>query len=273
VSYRNSDFQLETLLKLIPGVVYQFVVTPKGQWYFAYISDTVEDLYEVPAESVLSDHNVLTLKIHPDDRQSHRKSVEEAVRTCSSWAHLHRIVTASGREKWVLAQASPELSKDGSVVWSGVLTDLTGFLKGSKNLFFQLLSQYRDSLSEHRFLLERDTEKLDSIQKSYITKVGSSRVAIASPIFCTESVAPDVAVKNNVKSNLDDPNSGPMLSARECEVLELMAHGLQSKAIATRLGVSVTTISAHRRNMKKKLCFRSGTDLMRYAVLVHSTGK
>lgn len=272
MSQQDLDFHLESLLKQIPGVVYQFVVSPEGEWRFAYISDTVRDLYEVTPESVLLDHNALTSKIHPDDQLNHRKSVEDAVKNCTAWAHLHRITTPSGRNKWVLAQATPELAQDGSVVWCGVLTDLTTFLEG-ENLFFRLLGQYRKSLSEREFLLEQDTQALERIEKSYISKVGTNRISSASSEVHSALNNLPAVKETGISRPSDVPSRRLVLSSREHEVLELMAQGLSSKEMATRLSVSITTISAHRRNMKKKLGFRSGTDLMRYAMLIHSTEK
>jgi len=41
------------------------------------------------------------------------------------------------------------------------------------------------------------------------------------------------------------PSAGEVLTARQTEVLELLADGLAAKAIATRLGVAETTIRSH----------------------------
>ena len=63
------------------------------------------------------------------------------------------------------------------------------------------------------------------------------------------------------------PNgSGSRLSAREREVVKLVAEGHTSKAVAKLLGISVKTVEAHRLNIMRKLACTRSADLVRYAV-------
>ena len=67
----------------------------------------------------------------------------------------------------------------------------------------------------------------------------------------------------------DPPKDGfaPVtLSAREREIVQLVAEGLSSKEVASKLFLSVKTIEAHRSNVMKKLRLHSVSDLVRYAV-------
>jgi two-component system, NarL family, response regulator NreC len=56
------------------------------------------------------------------------------------------------------------------------------------------------------------------------------------------------------------------LSAREREVLQLLAEGRTSKEIALKLGVAVTTVETHRRQIMSKLSIRSIAELTKYAI-------
>ena len=56
------------------------------------------------------------------------------------------------------------------------------------------------------------------------------------------------------------------LSAREREVLHLIAEGLAAKEIAVQLGISTKTVEAHRTSLMRKLGVRKATELVRYAV-------
>ncbi len=69
-------------------------------------------------------------------------------------------------------------------------------------------------------------------------------------------------------ANNSDPqkNKLTMLTAREREILQLVAEGLSSEAIAERLFLSVKTISSHRRQILKKLNLKSVADLTRFAI-------
>lgn len=60
------------------------------------------------------------------------------------------------------------------------------------------------------------------------------------------------------------PNA--VLTAREEEVVKLIAEGHSSKEIATTLVISVKTVERHRANVLTKLGMRDRTELTRYAI-------
>lgn len=58
----------------------------------------------------------------------------------------------------------------------------------------------------------------------------------------------------------------PRLSAREREIVQLLAEGNTSKEIASRLGIAFKTVDAHRTNIMRRLNIHAVADLVRYAV-------
>jgi DNA-binding NarL/FixJ family response regulator len=66
-------------------------------------------------------------------------------------------------------------------------------------------------------------------------------------------------------SRPDDPIDEP-LTAREVQVLELLAEGFSNKAIAVRLGISDQTVKFHVASISGKLGARNRTDAVRRAV-------
>lgn len=56
------------------------------------------------------------------------------------------------------------------------------------------------------------------------------------------------------------------LSAREREVLRLLAEGRRSFEIAETLFISVSTVEVHRRNIMRKLDLHNSVELTRYAI-------
>jgi DNA-binding NarL/FixJ family response regulator len=66
----------------------------------------------------------------------------------------------------------------------------------------------------------------------------------------------------------DVPETAPAdpLTPREREVLQLVAEGKSSKAVAASLGVAVKTIESHRASLMRKLHVRTLAELVRYAV-------
>jgi DNA-binding NarL/FixJ family response regulator len=57
------------------------------------------------------------------------------------------------------------------------------------------------------------------------------------------------------------------ISARESEVLRLIATGYSNKEVAAQLKISVKTVEAHKANAMRKLGLAGRVDIIRYAVL------
>jgi two-component system, NarL family, response regulator NreC len=61
-------------------------------------------------------------------------------------------------------------------------------------------------------------------------------------------------------------DSFELLTAREREILHLLAEGKSNKEIASLLGLSLYTVETHRRNLQEKLNLHSLAELILYAV-------
>jgi DNA-binding NarL/FixJ family response regulator len=86
-----------------------------------------------------------------------------------------------------------------------------------------------------------------------------------------EPVVYPAAVKALVRDYLDRvargvEDAGELLSARELEVVKLIAEGNTSREIAARLVISEKTVERHRANVLQKLGLRNRVDLTRYAI-------
>lgn len=57
-----------------------------------------------------------------------------------------------------------------------------------------------------------------------------------------------------------------VLSAREREVLQLIAEGMSTKEIATALDIATSTVETHRRQLMDKLDLRTVAELTKYAL-------
>jgi DNA-binding NarL/FixJ family response regulator len=91
------------------------------------------------------------------------------------------------------------------------------------------------------------------------------RAVMNNKVYFSPSVIAQVAARAG------DGNSNPRsafvaLSAREREVLQLIAEGRPTKQVASQLGVSVKTAETHRRNVMLKLNIESVAELTKYAI-------
>jgi DNA-binding NarL/FixJ family response regulator len=74
------------------------------------------------------------------------------------------------------------------------------------------------------------------------------------------------AIAGVVLDELAASSPAPALTTREREVLQLVAEGLSSKEIASRLNVAVPTVETHRRQIMDKLGLRTIAQLTKYAI-------
>ena len=61
-----------------------------------------------------------------------------------------------------------------------------------------------------------------------------------------------------------NPRIDTKLTARELEIVELIAQGLQAQEIADRLCIAVTTVNRHRENIKARLGVRTVAQMVSY---------
>ena len=67
-------------------------------------------------------------------------------------------------------------------------------------------------------------------------------------------------------TSAEDIRANSRVTAREREIIQLLAEGKSNKEVAVALGISVRTAETHRANIKHKLGFGSLSDLVRYAI-------
>jgi DNA-binding NarL/FixJ family response regulator len=67
----------------------------------------------------------------------------------------------------------------------------------------------------------------------------------------------------------DHPLPGCPLTAREIEIVQLLATGKISKEVAATVGISTRTVESHRNHIMKKMNFSSFSELMRFAIRNH----
>jgi PAS domain S-box-containing protein len=120
-----SQRQYQRLADNIPGVIYQFRLTPDGQVSVPYISSGCQDLFGLAPATIVADLNSLIELTHPDDLCVFQVCVAASARDLSFFAWEGRVVLADRTAKWVELASRPELQPDGAIVWDGVMLDIT----------------------------------------------------------------------------------------------------------------------------------------------------
>ena len=91
-----------------------------------------------------------------------------------------------------------------------------------------------------------------------------SHVAIAGKRYVSSSIFETVV--DGFVSHHGRIGEGDGLSDREREVMKLIAQGLRTREIATRLSVNYKTVEKHRGNLMRKLGLRSAAAVAAYAI-------
>lgn len=85
-------------------------------------------------------------------------------------------------------------------------------------------------------------------------------------IFLSESINNQIIREFSSPDFKKRQKGNSSLSPRETEVLQLIAEGLSTKEVASRLELSVKTVEAHRQKIMSKLNLNSVALLTRYAI-------
>ena len=115
-------------------------------------------------------------------------------------------------------------------------------------------------------------EVLEVGARGFLLKSDAARDLVAAvealqrrTTFFTSSVA-EIVLNGYLNRRSDDRPVKDRLTAREREVVQLLAEGRTSKEVAVALNLSVKTAETHRTNVMRKLDLHSVADLVRYAV-------
>lgn len=96
--------------------------------------------------------------------------------------------------------------------------------------------------------------------------VQAIRTVLSGKVYLSPAVAGVVVDAYLRRSESADRTVFSALTAREREVLQLMAEGRNTKQIAIDLHVSIKTVETHRRQIMEKLDLYSVAELTKYAI-------
>ncbi|MEG4840486.1 PAS domain S-box protein [Microcoleus sp. B9-D4] len=121
----QSQAKLQKITASVPGTVYQIDLHPDGSMAFSFVSAGCRELYEIEPEAAQQDFNVIVDMVHPEDRDDFLNSVTLSAENLQPWRWEGRIVTPSGKLKWVQGASQPEFQASGEIVYYGLFTDIS----------------------------------------------------------------------------------------------------------------------------------------------------
>jgi len=127
------------------------------------------------------------------------------------------------------------------------------------------LSGHSDSRSVHEMLRAGAMGYVPK-QCAFSELISAIRNVISNKVYMSTQIS-GIVVEGYLNRQSDSENSPySVLTAREREVLQLIAEGKSTKVIARELFVSVKTVEWHRSQLMKKLRMQSVAELVKYAI-------
>ncbi|MDX2098222.1 MAG: ATP-binding protein [Leptolyngbyaceae cyanobacterium bins.59] len=122
----QSEARFQKLATNVPGMIYCFQINPDGSSRFSYVSAFSKEIYGLePEELIQKDGEWLMTTIHPDDRERFHRSVTLSAKTLQPWIWEGRVMGVTGTMKWTRAISRPERWETGTIVWDGILLDIS----------------------------------------------------------------------------------------------------------------------------------------------------
>jgi DNA-binding NarL/FixJ family response regulator len=202
-----------------------------------------------------------------DDHDIIRRGLKELLTARPGWEVCGEAKT--GREAVALAeQLKPEI-----VVMDISMPELNGLEAARK--IHKLFPAVGILILTVHFADQLLTEIVEAGARAYVMKSDADRDLVSAVealstkrTFFTAQAADILLNGFSREHSVPDPQSHlrNRLTAREREIVQLLAEGKSTKEVAVALGISVKTAETHRANIMRKLEIHSVSEVVRYAV-------
>ncbi|MDD1727470.1 MAG: PAS domain S-box protein [Methanospirillum sp.] len=114
----------EALGQNIPGAIYQLEMNREGifrftyvsRWWFTFTGRTVHEMLQYEQSSFDP--------VLPEDQEGLLASIYQSAKTLKPWRYEFR-TNVNNQIHWILGSSSPNATPDGTIIWNGVLIDIT----------------------------------------------------------------------------------------------------------------------------------------------------
>lgn len=175
--------------------------------------------------------------------QEEANSAQGPVLTWLDLAHDGRILFADTTARRIVGPAIRE---------SGI------FVVEPRTTFFAALARAADGTCPAPSVLRPEDHQSGPVTQVNILPLEGQRIRVV--LFIQPRAAPEPAP------------AAPTLTAREHDVLELLAGGLRRDRIAWQLGISLPTVDLHARNLRRKLSALTTSEAVACAIRIGLLG-
>ncbi|MFT5534957.1 MAG: diguanylate cyclase (GGDEF)-like protein/PAS domain S-box-containing protein [Burkholderiaceae bacterium] len=164
-SLQQSINLITNLTNAIPGMAYHYSVAHDGTAAYCYVSQGIDDIYELTPAQVTGKGALIDARLHPDDLADWQTSLQTCTASLQPWHHDYRVILPRQGHCWRNVHANPSRQADGSTQWHGFITDITE----RKCLDLELLefatTDFLTRLPNRRHFMTRMQEELARIHR------------------------------------------------------------------------------------------------------------
>lgn len=117
--------QLAKIADAAPGVICSFKQDQNGKFSVPYASDNMKEVYGLDPRSVRDSADAIFQRVHPEDVPHVLDSISISAKMLSTWHDSFRFDHPTKGIIWIEGFSSPEPQPDGSVIWHGMVHDVT----------------------------------------------------------------------------------------------------------------------------------------------------
>lgn len=178
----NKDKLLQSVIENSPSMIYQLKLTVDKVLSFPFVSQKTFEIFELDEVSFQNKPTLIFDLICKDDYPHLIESMLSSAEHLTTFEWKGRIKTPSDKLKWINAKSFPHKEHDGSVIWNGILTDI------SRDIELQ------DKLNQ---------EKARAIHSAKLASLGEMSAGVAHEINNPLAIISGIA--SSLKYSLDDP--------------------------------------------------------------------
>ena len=129
---KRSESALSTLTsrylsicRNLPGAIFEFVVPAEGQATLEVVGESQTKWFGIPRDAGPLDFAHFLSRVHEDDLTNLLAAIEAVVANPSPWRYEFRLSPPRAEPVWLEIQSSPLRRADGTLVFNGVMIDVT----------------------------------------------------------------------------------------------------------------------------------------------------
>lgn len=107
------------------GIIFKLIERNDNSRWLLFAHASCEELLELTSHSARSNLILFRNLVHPDDRESYEQSLIDSAANLQPWIWEGRVITKSGKLKWLQGATRPIVQANGDIFWNGLLIDIT----------------------------------------------------------------------------------------------------------------------------------------------------